>query len=618
VKSLRRMTTIWRPLSATALVVSLGGAALTAPTASAQDALPPITDAAPLNTAFFQQVDLDFAGAQWQQSDQLMERLGFPDALETWQDELLSHHGNMGSFTEADFDAVTGGEAALVVSDDAIATLMHVQSQMMAEMSGTPVASPVSLTEGEPLGVAMILRASDADAAWDYAQSQTNAFADKNDLEVVSTPYGSGEIVETTGGEGESTDDLDSPYDALLGAHGDKEFAAGRAGDYIIGAATAADVEQIIDVIDGNAPSLSESEPLTQIAAELPAPALAFTYVDAEAIVGALDADTVATIEAMQPGLSLADMGSYSGLTLTAVDEGFRMDSYSIASDNADPSKVIVPNSAETTGAAAHVPADTFIYSAGTLPPGSFAGGAYSLAQAVNAMESGEEPQQTMPSAEEVDAAIAQATETLGFNPATDLFDILGPDYLFFSSFPSFMDEFSFNAVAAVSTSDPTTLAGTMEKLSQLITRVGGEDVSLTTRDMAGDTVYSIGDPNDENSPTVDFGVVGNQAVAGIGTGLDQLSATPADALADDPQYQEIMGTLPAEYSSVFYVDARPVTQLAMMFSGGFSEGGAEATPMAEPAGSLENLLGFGAVASSDSDTSMAGSAILYIAEPGS
>lgn len=76
-KSLRRMTTIWRPLSATALVVSLGGAALTAPTASAQDALPPITDAAPLNTAFFQQVDLDFAGAQWQQSDQLMERLGF-------------------------------------------------------------------------------------------------------------------------------------------------------------------------------------------------------------------------------------------------------------------------------------------------------------------------------------------------------------------------------------------------------------------------------------------------------------------------------------------------------------------------------------------------------------
>lgn len=612
------MTTIWRPLSATALVVSLGGAALTAPTASAQDALPPITDAAPLNTAFFQQVDLDFAGAQWQQSDQLMERLGFPDALETWQDELLSHHGNMGSFTEADFDAVTGGEAALVVSDDAIATLMHVQSQMMAEMSGTPVASPVSLTEGEPLGVAMILRASDADAAWDYAQSQTNAFADKNDLEVVSTPYGSGEIVETTGGEGESTDDLDSPYDALLGAHGDKEFAAGRAGDYIIGAATAADVEQIIDVIDGNAPSLSESEPLTQIAAELPAPALAFTYVDAEAIVGALDADTVATIEAMQPGLSLADMGSYSGLTLTAVDEGFRMDSYSIASDNADPSKVIVPNSAETTGAAAHVPADTFIYSAGTLPPGSFAGGAYSLAQAVNAIESGEEPQQTMPSAEEVDAAIAQATETLGFNPATDLFDILGPDYLFFSSFPSFMDEFSFNAVAAVSTSDPTTLAGTMEKLSQLITRVGGEDVSLTTRDMDGDTVYSIGDPNDENSPTVDFGVVGNQAVAGIGTGLDQLSATPADALADDPQYQEIMGTLPAEYSSVFYVDARPVTQLAMMFSGGFSEGGAEATPMAEPAGSLENLLGFGAVASSDSDTSMAGSAILYIAEPGS
>ena len=135
---------------------------------------------------------------------------------------------------------------------------------------------------------------------------------------------------------------------------------------------------------------------------------------------------------------------------------------------------------------------------------------------------------------------------------------------------------------------------------------------------MDGDTVYSLGDPNDESMPTVDFGVVGNQAVAGVGTGLDQLSATPADALADDPQYQEIMGTLPAEYSSVFYVDARPVTRLAAALSGGFSEGGSEATPAAEATGSLENLLGFGAVASSDSDTTMRGTGILYIAEPGS
>ncbi len=617
-KSLRRMTTIWRPLSATALVVSLGGAALTAPVASAQDALPPITDAAPLDTAFFQQVDLDFESAQWQQTDQLLERLGVPDALDTWRGEFLSKHGDMGSFTEADLDAVTGGEAALVVSDSAFATLMQVQSQMMAEMSGTPVASPVSLPEGEPLGVAMILRASDADAAWAYAQSQTNAFADQHDLKVVSTPYGSGEIVETVGGEGESTADLDTPYDALLGAHGDKEFAAGRAGDYIIGAATAADVQHIIDVIDGNAPSLSESEPLTQIAAELPAPALAFTYVDAEAVLKSLDEDTLATIQAMQPGLNLEDMGSYSGLTLTAVDEGFRMDSYSIAAEGADASQVIIPNNPATSAAAAHVPADTFVYSAGTLPAGSFSSGAYSLSQFVNATETNEAPQETMPSADEVNAAVAQASKTLGFNPATDLFDILGPDYIFFSSFPSFMDGFSFNAVVAVSTSDPATLAGTMEKLSELITREGGEDVSLKTREMGSDTVYSLGDPSDKSSPTVDFGVVGNQAVAGIGTGLDQLSATPAEALADDPQYQEIMGTLPTEYSSVFYVDARPVTALATMFAGGFSEGGAEATPGAEPTGSLENLLGFGAVASSDSDTSMHGNAILYIAEPAS
>ena len=617
-KSLRRMTTVWRPLSATALVLSMGSAVLTAPGASAQDALPPITDAAPANTALFQQIDLDFDGAQWQQSDALLERLGYPDAMDTWRDEFAAKQGEMGSFTESDLEAVTGGEMAIVVSDTAFATLFEVQAQMMAEMTGTPVASPVSMVEGEPLGVALILRASDPDAAWEYAQSQTNAFATQNDLQVMSTPYGSGEIMETVGGEGQGAEDLEEPYSTFLGTHGGKEFAAGRAGDYIIAAATADDIEQVIDVIDGNAPSLSESEPLTQIAAELPAPALAFTYFDAEAMVDALDADTLESIEAMQPGLDLENMGSYSGVTLTAVDEGFRMDSYSIVADGADASQVIIPNSPETVAAASHVPADAFIYTAGTLPPGSFSSGAYSLSQAVNAMESGETSQESLPSAEEINASIEQASETLGFNPATELFDLLGPDYIFFSSFPSFMDGFSFNAVAAVSTSDPATLAETMEKVADLISREGGEEVSLTPRDMDGDTIYSLGDPSAEDSPSVDFGVLGNQAVAGIGTGLDQLSATPAEALADDPQYQEIMGTLPADYSSVFYMDARPVTGLAMLFTGGFSEAGAEATPVAEPTGSLENLLGVGAVASSDSDTSMSGSAIIYIAESGS
>ena len=80
-KSLRKITTVWRPLSATALVLSMGGTVLTSPGVSAQDALPQITDAAPADTALFQQIDLDFEGEQWQQSEALLARLGMPDAL---------------------------------------------------------------------------------------------------------------------------------------------------------------------------------------------------------------------------------------------------------------------------------------------------------------------------------------------------------------------------------------------------------------------------------------------------------------------------------------------------------------------------------------------------------
>ena len=125
-KSLRKITTVWRPLSASALVISMGSAALLAPSVSAQEALPPILDAAPANTAMFQQVDLNLAGDQWQQTDALLARLGHPDALDTWRAEMVEDHGDEGGFTEADLDAVTGGEVAFVVSDQAVATLIQV------------------------------------------------------------------------------------------------------------------------------------------------------------------------------------------------------------------------------------------------------------------------------------------------------------------------------------------------------------------------------------------------------------------------------------------------------------------------------------------------------------
>jgi type IV secretory pathway VirB2 component (pilin) len=62
--------------------------------------------------------------------------------------------------------------------------------------------------------------------------------------------------------------------------------------------------------------------------------------------------------------------------------------------------------------------------------------------------------------------------------------------------------------------------------------------------------------------------VVGDRAVIGIGNGIAELQATPANSLADDAQFQQVMATLPGEFSQVAYVDLSRVMGLAMMMTG--------------------------------------------------
>ena len=52
---------------------------------------------------------------------------------------------------------------------------------------------------------------------------------------------------------------------------------------------------------------------------------------------------------------------------------------------------------------------------------------------------------------------IATASQTLGFDLRSELFDLLGGEFIAFSSFPSFdMNGFGLDAVAAVATTTPT------------------------------------------------------------------------------------------------------------------------------------------------------------------
>jgi hypothetical protein len=274
--------------------------------------------------------------------------------------------------------------------------------------------------------------------------------------------------------------------------------------------------------------------------------------------------------------------------------------------------------------------------------------------------ESGE--MASIPSAEEIDAEIARATETLGFNPATDLFDILGGEYLVFAPFPTIsFDDFSWDAVATVQTSDPARLADTMMKIANLA-KSESNGASVTVRTVGTDTIYKLADPENSGSPSFEFGVLGDRAVAAFGDGVASLDTPPGSALADDAQYQEVMGFFPDEFAQVTYIDISQAAGPLMMLTGQFQTAGisdadiacldfedqeaaqaayeedpiaqmdldmdfdgtacedafvaAGATPVAEP-GSLANIRAFATVTYQDGDY-MASDAVLYIPEPGS
>jgi hypothetical protein len=224
-----------------------------------------------------------------------------------------------------------------------------------------------------------------------------------------------------------------------------------------------------------------------------------------------------------------------------------------------------------------------------------------------------------LPSEKEMQKEIATAATKLGFDPSSELFDLLGGEFIAFSSFPSLdMTGFGPDAVAAVTTSDPGTLTETARKIAAAIERSeSGLDVSV--RDVDGNTIYVVSDPNMKMGPTLEFGVVGDQVVVGTGGGIEELMTEPSASLADDPQYQAVMDFLPSEYYHVSYVDIGQAGDVVTAMLGAIMErvvpaDAAVATPV--PAtGSPANIRALAAVSYQQGETA-GSSVILYIPEP--
>jgi hypothetical protein len=626
----------WRIGVALTLLLGLSVPAWSAPPVSAKGTLPETAGAAPEGTVLFQAFDLDREGEQWQQTGTLLERVGLPDALELWEAGVLEEGAKKGDFTEADLDALMGGELAVVVTPLAVQRV--VEHQEMRQQRGDADATPTAHAWDEPVGVTAILLPGDPDAAWDYVERQVADLAAKHDVPVEEVSHGSGELLwvempdprerlteklEDAVGEAE----VEEALGGLMGEtgmhlQGKPGFAAGRAGDFIIAGVSQADVTEIIDVVDGATDSLADSAEAEQVAAELPAETLSFTYLDGAAVVDALGEETVQKLQAMMPQADEALWQARAGFAVSAVEPGFRIDAVAVPGESGSLGSAAIANDPAISAAAERVPAESFLYEAGVIPENAFVGAAYMLALAVNGDTAGENGQygkhNQLPTEQEMEEEIATAAATLGFDPRSELFDLLGGQFIAFSSFPTFdMNGVELDAVAAVATTDAGNLNETTRKIAAAIDRSDtGADVSA--RNVDGDTIYVVTDPEMAKGPSLEFGVVDDQAVVGIGGGIEDLVTEPAASLADDPQFQAVMDELPDEYYQVTYVNIGQAIDVVTAMIGAMNESRTGEAAVATPgpaAGSPANIRALGAVAYQRGEAA-GSSMILYIAEP--
>src|SRR5687768_9614056 len=115
---------VWRQTVAIFAVIGLLTA--TVPTeGSAQDAMPTIAEAAPASTVAFLWFDLDRESSQWQQTDELLARVGMPNALDQWEESILDQGEQSGDITASELDALLGGEMAVVILPPAVERIVQ-------------------------------------------------------------------------------------------------------------------------------------------------------------------------------------------------------------------------------------------------------------------------------------------------------------------------------------------------------------------------------------------------------------------------------------------------------------------------------------------------------------
>lgn len=525
-----------RSAVALSLLATMGVALVTQPEVRAQDSpLLSTSTVTPAEVAIYAEVRLDPENEEIRLLDELFLRLGS-------EESLIDAIENSAQDATGEVD-ISNAEIAFVVLPSALEDAAEAGTPNFGDLSD-PDSVATDLEEAgvgvNDEGIAIVVRPTDV------AEFESLA-ADEAGTEAETEEYLSHDIVSYTGDDGDN-----AVYVVIE--------------DFFVYATSVADVKLFVDVAEDGSDSLADVDEFTTASNALPSERVAFAYMNGEVFI---DSATSA-MDDQSLGPIVTDVFStyraHFGVTLGADADGITLESVAIPADG---STVEPRDDDDALTYAAQMPEDTVVFASGhdlgdttvlrSLGLALVAGFASITS---DGMDDSEATPEATPAPATVEALYDGVAQFLGFNIKTDFIDQMTGPYAFGVWNIDTEDPADIGAVLVSGVADPMTLGDTVGSISTLVQAAGQGEVSVVSRQVGGATVNNVSFDNNGSMMSVDFGIIEDQFVLGVGDGVDTLLLGPDGSLEDSPRYTAAVSKLPSEYEAIQYVDVATLSSI--------------------------------------------------------
>lgn len=459
---------------------------------------------------------------QWDQALALLERAGLGPALDDLRADALG--GDNGD--ELPLDLFLGGEAAVVLTDVAVRLL--IEESLGAPPPGAAAADAGPFANISEAGFAVALTADNPDfieLSIDAAIADT---AQELDSEVQQVQY----------------EEIAIAYVEVPSGSDNTPLAMARVDEFILVAGFPADLEPLIETGIGKRASLADLDEFDEVQAALDDPHLAFGFLNP------FPSDSLRTTLAAV-GLPVGIIGGQSspgGFLVAADGPGLRIETVSLGSSDSSSVSATFPESAVL----AQTPSDVILFFAASNLAGT---GILDVAGALLLSASGLVPTNDQAGSleEMLEIQFEQLAGTLGVNLRSELLQQLSGEYGFWLK----LDQPAgvITALFASGTDEPEVVAGALSQLTLLAQSAGGGQMTVATRPVGSDDRVFTVETGDPIVPLVEYGVVTDRLIVGLGDAVSNVEAPPESPLAESERFQSIMSELPAATNGIFYVD---------------------------------------------------------------